>query len=92
MLQGAMLAHWWPLIGEEFLIVCQNTQLEGAITLANNLRENLLKETFPTVSNLTASFGTAQHHAHEEIATLFQRIDKALYKAKENGRNCVIST
>ncbi|OYY82844.1 MAG: hypothetical protein B7Y34_02290 [Methylophilales bacterium 16-45-9] len=40
---------------------------------------------------MTASFGVAELQAGESTASLLNRADKALYKAKLNGKNCVMS-
>lgn len=40
--------------------------------------------------HITASFGLAQHHSSQRYEQVIERADKALYKAKERGRNCVV--
>lgn len=40
--------------------------------------------------HITASFGVAQHHSGQRYDQVLERADKALYKAKQSGRNCVI--
>lgn len=75
--------------GEEFLIICSDTNMEGAETLALNLRKIIEEYNFPIISKKTASFGVAAYMPEEEINTFMNRVDIALYKAKKLGRNRV---
>ncbi|WP_373485837.1 sensor domain-containing diguanylate cyclase [Acetobacterium malicum] len=75
--------------GEEFLIICPETNIEGAKTLANKLRRAIEEHKFPIVVWKTASFGVAEYLPEEEINTVMKRADDALYKAKKLGRNRV---
>lgn len=77
--------------GEEFIIVCPETDFQGAIQLAESLRANLAGTSFNTVGNMTASFGVAEYQIGEPALKLIERADKALYQAKEVGRNRVCS-
>ncbi|XPV75581.1 MAG: transporter substrate-binding domain-containing protein [Desulfovibrio sp.] len=76
--------------GEEFLIICPETPHSGAQTIAEKLRIQL-KNTTLCKSPLTGSFGVAELKRNEEEADLLRRADKALYAAKHNGRNQVIT-
>ena len=73
--------------GEEFLIICKETTLEGAYTLAENIRNVIDKHDFETVGHKTASFGVAQMQKDFRIEDLIKAADDALYAAKDNGRN-----
>lgn len=76
--------------GEEFSVIMPETNLEQATNTAERLRlavEKLPDNTLPT--QLTVSFGVAEMTRWDNDKTLFKRADKALYQAKENGRNCV---
>jgi len=75
--------------GEEFLIICPETNIEGAEALANNLRREIEEHKFPIIVWKTASFGVAAYMPEEEINSVMKRADDALYKAKEFGRNRV---
>jgi len=75
--------------GEEFLIVAPHTDLQGAIVLAEKLRLAIESDTFPTVGTLTASFGVAELRPAEDREEWFKRVDQALYRSKNNGRNRV---
>ncbi len=79
--------------GEEFAVVLGNTDIDGALVLAENLRERIEARTvtLPDGRNidLTASIGVAQWLPEETIEDLFSRADEALYAAKGLGRNRV---
>lgn len=75
--------------GEEFLIICPNTDLPGAQRLAENLRGAVESHDFPVVKAKTASFGVACHREGEPVQELISRADAALYAAKQGGRNRV---
>ncbi len=77
--------------GEEFLVLAPATDVEGARVLAEKLREALLREEIPQLSQpITASFGVAvlPHHAGN-AEVLLRRAERASYLAKERGRNRV---
>lgn len=71
--------------GEEFLIVCLDTDLDAAQYLANKLRVTIAE----LPEKITCSFGVATL-VDETFQSLLKRADDALYKAKSSGRNCVI--
>jgi diguanylate cyclase (GGDEF)-like protein len=75
--------------GEEFLVIASNTEIEGACELAEKLRQKVASHQFPRVGEKTASFGIAVYDPGESIADLMGRADRALYRAKESGRNRV---
>lgn len=75
--------------GEEFLILCQTTDVAQATALAEKLRATLAGESWPHDIPLTASFGVAQHRDAEDIGAVIQRADSQLYRAKHAGRNRV---
>ncbi|HUU91301.1 MAG TPA: GGDEF domain-containing protein [Phycisphaerae bacterium] len=82
--------------GEEFLIVLPDTYLAGAMGLANSLRERIQDNplTYGDVQvQLRASFGVAMLLPDEDIGVkdVIGRADKALYAAKEAGRNRVVA-
>ena len=76
--------------GEEFLLVCSETDIQGARALAEKLRKAIESYEFPMITSLTASFGVAQFEKGDTIAKVFERADHAMYLAKESGRNKVI--
>jgi len=77
--------------GEEFIIVLQMTTLAQGIMLASRLRLALEEHPFLHVGKVTCSFGVSEFTAGDTQMILLERVDEALYEAKENGRNQVIS-
>jgi len=73
--------------GEEFLLILPNTDIDGAARIANLLRTAFALFEFPTDNAQTCSFGTAQWNHTESLDGLLGRADKALFQAKDNGRN-----
>lgn len=75
--------------GEEFLIICRDTTINTAQTLAEKLRSALQDHTIAVAGPKTASFGTTSFRAGDRIADMVNRADAALYRAKDAGRNRV---
>lgn len=75
--------------GEEFLIICPETNLQEALILAEKLREAVYKAIFLNIGKKTASFGVSEYRSYESVEACLMRADKALYQAKEAGRNQV---
>jgi diguanylate cyclase (GGDEF)-like protein len=89
------LAGRWG--GEEFVIILPETDQTQALQLAERLRERFAAEPIvlgdaadgglPHALNLTISCGVAQHRVGDDVDSLFERVDRALYCAKREGRN-----
>jgi diguanylate cyclase len=83
--------------GEEFAAILPDTDLEGAVTLADNIRraiqakELLKRSTNEKLGRVTASFGVATYRPGDTPSSLIERADRCLYAAKHQGRNKVIS-
>ncbi len=77
--------------GEEFLILCPNTSHSDTLKIAEKLRLAIEQYDFASIGCRTASFGVASYQQGDTIATVEARADKALYLAKDKGRNCVES-
>jgi diguanylate cyclase (GGDEF)-like protein len=75
--------------GEEFLIVCQDTGAEQALTIAERLRCTIAEKATGQLSGLTCSFGVTCYQEGDEETSLLKRADEALYCSKEHGRNRV---
>jgi len=76
--------------GEEFLIVCPETGCKGAFSLAEKLRERVQDMDLREVSGVTCSFGVVEIREKESPDSLMSRVDRLLYKAKDQGKNKVI--
>jgi diguanylate cyclase (GGDEF)-like protein/hemerythrin-like metal-binding protein len=76
--------------GEEFLVLAPGTRLEGAMGLAEKLRTELESIDFPGVGRVTMSLGVAEYAPGESPAAWIERTDRALYRAKAEGRNRTI--
>jgi diguanylate cyclase (GGDEF)-like protein len=77
--------------GEEFVILLSNTCIKGAHLLAERIRNNIanLKCTYNgNKTGVTVSLGVACLTNEESETDFFHRTDKALYEAKNSGRNC----
>ena len=75
--------------GEEFLLICPENDLDGVTTMAEHLRKIIAETHFPVDWKQTASFGVACYQQPESRDSFINRADRALYRAKENGRNRV---
>ncbi|MBJ7222828.1 MULTISPECIES: sensor domain-containing diguanylate cyclase [unclassified Brenneria] len=80
--------------GEEFLILLPETNMKTAVDIAERLRNTTQQATIPTVGKITISLGVSMWLPDTQEITIkraFKMADKALYKAKQQGRNRVIS-
>lgn len=80
--------------GEEFVILLPNTQLAGAVALAEKLRARIESGCHDLLSGevcvVTASIGCAEYSANQkDLQSLIKQADLALYRAKALGRNRV---
>lgn len=75
--------------GEEFLILSPNTELDGAMSLSEKLREVVYLFKFSFAGHKTGSFGVSSFHPGDDAKSMVKRADDALYRAKLGGRNSV---
>jgi diguanylate cyclase (GGDEF)-like protein len=79
--------------GEEFLLVLPGTDADGAVRLAQRIREHLADTTLLSSEGLpirvTASFGVAEAQEESGPADLVAAADAALYEAKRSGKDRV---
>lgn len=77
--------------GEEFVVVLTNTTETNAMIVLDRFRRQIESMSFPQVGKVTVSIGVVKAERYAHTATLLEYADKALYYAKENGRNCICS-
>ena len=78
--------------GEEFLLVMTQTNINGALLCAERIRSTIEQSRFTSLGpnfKVTVSLGVTEFTGKEDIPTMIARADKALYHAKESGRNRV---
>lgn len=81
--------------GEEFAVILPNTTLDGAVAVAENIRRSIgekklvKKGTVEEIGSITVSAGVSQCAPGDDMEQFVERADRALYKAKELGRNLV---
>ncbi len=79
--------------GEEFIVVLTRTRLDGALIVAGRLRkiidEARTRDSDGNDIQVTVSLGLTEYRQGDDPRSLISRADKALYMAKENGRNRV---
>lgn len=72
------------------MLILPKTTAAQAVHLAESIRLEINLYPFEMTGNKTASFGIAQIRDGESIEALIERVDKALYAAKESGRDKVV--
>lgn len=83
-----LVARWG---GEEFMVVIETLDLGVAEARAEKIRAEIANAYFTKVGNVTCSFGVSAPRNEETFEALFERADKALYLAKQMGKNRVSS-
>ena len=77
--------------GEEFVILMPEVGVAEAQACAERMRATLVQTIIPPLTKpITASFGVAEFVPGESEGSLLRRADKALYRGKAAGRNCVV--
>jgi diguanylate cyclase len=83
--------------GEEFAIILPQTRITQARIVAEHIRVTLMRrrlvgrDSRDSYGNVTLSFGCAEYRPGEPITELLRRADAALYLAKHQGRNRVVT-
>jgi len=81
-----IFARWG---GEEFVILLNYTDEKTAYKVAQTLREKIAHINFKEAGQITCSIGLSQFQENDSADAWLSRVDRALYEAKENGRNRV---
>ena len=83
--------------GEEFAVILPETDLKGAVHVAEHIRKRISSKklvnraTNQNLGRITVSIGAALFEFGEPLTDFMKRADQALYKAKGNGRDQVVS-
>ena len=85
--QTDSFARWG---GEEFMVLLPRTDGTMACTMGERLRHGIAEHIFTDGCHLTISVGVTSLEQADTIDSLLKRVDKAMYKAKESGRNLVV--
>lgn len=91
--QSDLIARWG---GEEFVILLPNTNLKGAKKVASSIKERIANENismnYNTSIKITASMGLSEiNNEDDNFEPALNKADKALYKAKNSGKNKIIT-
>ncbi|MFT5881101.1 MAG: diguanylate cyclase (GGDEF)-like protein [Moritella sp.] len=89
--QQDAFARWG---GEEFIILLPTTNLEGAMNLAEKIRQAIAQSVIQFNGHeiqITCTIGVSEIQLNEDFEQAFKRADQALFTAKEQGRNQVIA-
>lgn len=77
--------------GEEFMILLPSTKKSAGVDIAENIRRKFNEIVFEKAGQCSASIGVAEILAGENAFDACARVDQALYKAKQNGKNQVFA-
>ena len=75
--------------GEEFVVLMRGGRVDQAMAAFERLRTHIADYVFPRVGRITVSIGFTQVRPGDSPAGAFERADKAVYHAKQHGRNQV---
>lgn len=75
--------------GEEFMVLLLYTSLDAAKETAQRIRRAIDEHEFKDIGHTTVSIGVISYNNNEKSADMLKRVDNALYKAKNEGRNRV---
>ncbi len=78
--------------GEEFIIILPETSLLNALEKSNLISDVVSKHEFEIIKSLTISIGVSSYKPNLSEAEILRKADEALYKAKNSGRNEVVTT
>ncbi len=90
--EGDLFSRWG---GDEFLILLSGCGIEDAMVRAQTIRSGVDREPFVYQWReiaVTVSIGVTEYRPEEDEDQLLQRVDQALYRAKQDGRNQVAAS
>lgn len=85
--KGDLLVRWG---GEEFIVIANNLQSSDLFDYCENIRTQFQKSSILNSDSITVSLGATMFKSGDTQNDMLSRADKALYSAKNNGRNKVI--
>ncbi|MCD6172974.1 MAG: GGDEF domain-containing protein [Sulfurimonas sp.] len=86
--ESDIFARWG---GEEFVILLPQTDLDEATVVAKKIHSTIENHIFKNAEKITVSIGIDIAKKDDTVESFFLRVDKALYRAKDNGRNCIVT-
>lgn len=78
--------------GEEFIIIMPQTDVNASQIVLEKVRAAIENNPLPITGRQTVSIGTAEHRKAELFTDWYKRVDEALYRAKEEGRNRIVAS
>jgi diguanylate cyclase (GGDEF)-like protein len=76
--------------GDEFIIILPNTKLKRAKDIAKRILTRIEDEKYDNIDmKITLSIGLSEYVNGETLDKFIEKVDKALYEAKESGKNCI---
>ena len=81
------VARW---SNEEFIALFREANIAETRHVVEKLREKIEKHRFDYVNNITCSFGIAEYKTNEQRNEIIKRADRALSRAKQKGKNCIV--
>jgi diguanylate cyclase (GGDEF)-like protein len=84
--ESDLVARWG---GEEFMVLAVNTDVKNAEAVAEKIRSDIEAQQFLNKTRFTVSAGVTQFRDEDTATSLIERVDEALYLAKNGGRNQV---
>ncbi len=82
--------------GEEFIVLLPDTDMDGALAVAETIRRTIEQARIinprnqQVISKVTVSIGVTAFEPGDDLESVLHRADRALYLAKDRGRNCIV--
>lgn len=77
--------------GEEFMIIMPESSIMETAISAERIRKHIEQLKIEPIETMTISIGLTELHNEDTLESFIKRVDNALYKSKENGRNRITS-
>ena len=87
--ESDVISRWG---GEEFMIMLPYTNIDESHIVMKKIQISIQNHTFQSVGKMTLSSGLSEVLVDDTAFSIMKRIDSALYKAKESGRNSIVIT